>query len=776
MGERAKRWVWRAAAGALLVAAAAACVRCGPLPPALLDPSPRLSTAVLDRRGRPLYERLSPREARSVWLDPGSVPPLVEAATLAAEDHRFHRHPGLDPLALLRAAWNDLRTGRIREGGSTLTQQAVKQLTGRPRTMAGKVREMVLALRLEHRLGKREILALYLNVAPYGNQAEGIGEAARTYFGCRPSHLTPAQAAFLAGLPQRPSAFDPYRRFGEARARQRWVLRRMRALGFLDEAAYRRALSERLVLRRPDRPFEAPHFVRRVLEACPPGTREVRTTLDLDLQRKVLQVLEAGRKAREAHGAFAAAVVVVHNPTGEILAYEGSGDYFDAAHSGAMDGARSPRQPGSALKPFTYALAFDAGFTPASVLPDLPQHFPTAEEGVVYGPRNYDGRFRGPMRAREALGGSENVPAVVLLSRLGAGRLLSLLRELGLSTLDRSASYYGFGLTLGDAEVRLDELCGAYAALARRGLHLPLVDTLKREGGEEGVPPPPPRPRRLLSPLAAYWTAHILADPEARAWAFGRGGSLDFPFPVCAKTGTSEAYRDNWCLGFTREVTVGVWVGNFDRTPLKGASGVTGAGPLFHEVLLEAERHVRGGLPGPLDPFPVDPPAGLVPVEVCALSGGAAGPSCPSRLSESFPRERIPKPCDWHLPSGRVAWPAEYRAWARQTGRLTEEEPRLALPASRPPSGKPASPLLLENPPDGALYLLDPTLPPAFQTLPLRASVRGAPRRLLWTVDGVEVGRCSSEESLEWPLRRGEHTVEVRDDRGASARARIRVK
>jgi len=772
----ARRWGRRWAAAALLAAVGAAYLRCGPLPASLLDPSPRVSAAVLDRKGRPLYERLSSQEARSTWLEAGEIPPLVEAATLAAEDHRFYRHPGVDPAALLRAAWNDLRAGRIREGGSTLTQQAVKRLTGRPRTAAGKLRELVLALRLEHRLRKREVLALYLNVVPYGNQAEGIGAAARTYFGCDPSHLTPAQAAFLAGLPQRPSAFDPYRHFGEAQARQRWVLRRMLALGFLDGDAYRRALAERLVLRRPDRPFEAPHFVQRVLEKCPPGTRRVRTTLDLDLQKKVLQILEAGRRQREDHGAFAAAVVVVHNPTGEILAYEGSGAYFDAAHSGAIDGARTPRQPGSALKPFTYALAFDGGFTPASVLPDVPQHFPTAEEGVVYSPRNYDGRFRGPLRAREALAGSENVPAVVLLSRLGAGRLLSLLRALGFSTLDRTASFYGFGLTLGDAEVRLDELCGAYATLARGGLYRPLADILEREGGEAETPPPPSEPRRFFSPLAAYWTAHILADPGARAWAFGRGGSLDFPFPVCAKTGTSQAYRDNWCLGFTREVTVGVWVGNFDRTPLKGASGVTGAGPLFHEVLLEAERHVRGGLPGPLDPFPVDAPEGLVPVEVCALSGGLAGPSCPSRVPESFPPERIPKPCAWHLPSGRVAWPAEYRAWAREAGRLTAEESRLAAPASPPSSRKSARPLLLVSPPDGAVYLLDPTLPPAFQTLPLRATAEGPPRRLTWTVDGTEVGRCSSEESLDWSLKRGEHTVEVRDGNGASARARIQVK
>ena len=579
------------AAFAAAALAAGLWVRMGPLPDGFLEARSRVSCEVVDRRGRPLYEALSSEGTRSAWLSADRLPEVVVKATLAAEDRRFFSHPGVDPLAILRAAWHDLRAMRLAEGGSTLTQQAVKRLMNRPRTPAGKLREVVLALRLEHRLTKREILALYLNVAPYGNQFVGLSAASRGYFGCPPELLTPAQAAFLAGLPQRPTAFNPFRRFDEATRRQRWVLGRMRSLGYLDATAYDTALAERLTpVRRPGA-FAAPHFVERVMAEAGEGAVRVETTLDLDLQREVQGIIAARRDDLVRHGARNAAVVVLDNLTGGWLAWEGSGDYFDVEHGGAIDGCATPRQPGSALKPFTYALAFERGFTPASILPDIPSHFPTAEPGILYGPRNYDGAFRGPMRARPALAGSENVPAVWLLSRVGVPDLLGFLRGLGFSTLDKKADYYGYGLTLGDAEVRLDELAAAYAAFARGGVWVAprAVTSVVSSSGtrsagtaEEG--------RRVISPLAAHWVADILSDAGARAYAFGTGGSLDFPFAVAAKTGTSQAYRDNWCVGFTREVTVGVWVGNFDRKELTGSSGVTGAGPIFHDVMLAARK------------------------------------------------------------------------------------------------------------------------------------------------------------------------------------------
>lgn len=763
------RALWAAVA---LLSGLALWVRMGPLPEGFLDPAPHRSVRVVDRRGRPLYESLSEREARSVWLSAEALPQTLVEATLAAEDHRFFRHPGLDPIALARAAWRDLRALAVVEGGSTLTQQAVKQLIQRRRTAAGKLREMLLALRLEHRLSKREVLALYLNVAPYGNQYLGAEAASRGYFGCAASQLTAAQAAFLAGLPKRPSQLDPYTNLEGAQARQRLVLKRMRDLGTLDAEAYDRALEERLVFRRVGRAFEAPHFVLRALkEAGAEPPELLRTTLDLDLQREVEGALSALSRHLARCGAGAAAVVVLDVATGEVLAYEGSGDYFDPTRSGAVDGAATPRQPGSALKPFTYALAFEGGFTPASVLPDVPRHFPTAEAGVSYSPRNYDGLFRGPLRARKALAGSVNVPAVWLLSQVGVPELQGRLEALGLTTLDRTADHYGYGLTLGDAEVRLDELTAAYAALARGGLALPVR---LRPAPPEGVA----KGERVYSPEAVCWVTDILADAEARAFVFGRGGSLELPFPVAAKTGTSQAYRDNWTLGYTREVAVGVWVGNFDTQPLTGSSGVAGAGPLFHQVMLAAERAVLGRLPGPSDPPLAMEPPGFGRAAICGLSGMAAGPECPSVTSERLPPDRTPPRCTWHT-GGALRWPVEYRSWAVERGLegTARPAPEAAPRAAGEPRPVPApADFAITNPPDGATYLLDPTLRREFQALPLRVTASGPPREVVWRVDGREVGRAPSDRPLLWSMAPGDHAVEARDAAGRSAAVTVRVR
>ena len=380
---------------AVLALAGTAWLRCGPLPPGLLDLDEHVSTEVVARDGEPLRESLSATGQRRRPVDPDHLPDMLVRATLAAEDARFFHHPGIDPVAVVRAAGHDLGARRMVEGGSTITQQVAKILTRRRRTAAGKLREAVVAVRLEHRLSKKEILALYLSVAPYGNQLEGADAASRAYFGTGADNLTAAQAALLAGLPQRPTALDPYRHLEAARRRQRWVLDRMRALRLLSDDDHGVAAAERLRFVRTERAFLAPHFVERVLAALPgPPARRVETTLDASLQRQVAGIVDMHRARLLSHGAHNVAVAVLDNRTAEWLAWEGSGDDLDEDHGGAIDGVVTPRQPGSALKPFTYALAFESGFTPASVLPDVPAHFPTAEKGVLYSPRNYDGVFR----------------------------------------------------------------------------------------------------------------------------------------------------------------------------------------------------------------------------------------------------------------------------------------------------------------------------------------------------------------------------------------------
>jgi penicillin-binding protein 1C len=761
-------------------------LRTGPLPQGLLDLERHVSTEIVDRHGAAVYEALSGRGLRSRFVPADELPERLVQATLAAEDARFFRHAGVDPWAIARAVLHDVRALRLREGGSTITQQVAKLLIDRPRSVRGKLHELVVALRLEHRLGKRDILALYLSLAPYGNQLVGARAASEAYFGCRPENLTAAQAALLAGLPQRPTALDPRRNLEAARQRQQWVLTRMGELGMLRPDELERARAERLHVLPGGRDLLAPHFVDRVRASLAGSPRRVETTLDLELQARVRGIVERHRDRLAEHGAYNVAVVVLDNARGEWLAWEGSGAYFDPDHGGAIDGVVAARQPGSALKPFTYALAFEHGFTPASVLPDIPSHFPTAEPGVLYSPRNYDGRFRGPLRARLALAGSQNVPAVWLLSQVGVPDLLRLLRRGGFSTLERTADYYGYALTMGDAEVRLDELAAAYSALARGGLFRPprLVRSVTRADGRVEEPLAPAE-RRILSERAAFWATDVLSDPHARAWAFGAGGSLDFPFPVAVKTGTSQSDRDNWTLGFTRAVTVGVWVGNFDRRELRNSSGVTGAAPIFHDVLLAAEAHVAGRLPEGADALAA-PATGLQATRICALSGRRAGEWCPAVEREWLPGDSAPGACAWHRPAGgrvAVTYPAAYRAFAPALG-LPDH---VALPARHIEAGAFAPRavashvavddvrLRIVNPPAGAVYLRDPTLRPAFQSVPLRAS--GArPGRLRWEVDGTAVGHSHPEGALDWPLRAGTHTIVVTDVQGRQDRATIVVR
>jgi penicillin-binding protein 1C len=786
--------------------ALAAWIRCGAIPADLLDERDGSSTVVLDRHGQVLYERLSGAGTRRVLASADALPPVLVSATLAAEDRRFWRHPGVDPLAVVRAVVRDIRAGRAVEGASTITQQVAKLLIARregrtPRGLGAKLREALLALRLEHRFSKRQILALYLSLASYGNQLAGAERASQAYFGCAASMLTPAQAAFLAALPQQPSRFNPYRDVAAARARQRAVLRRLREAGELSAAALDQAIAEHLVFARPAAPFVAPHFVEMVLQVVGEGRPpRIETTLDAGLQADVRAIIASHKDTLRAHGAANVAVVVLDNANAEWLAWEGSGDYFDAAHGGAINGALALRQPGSALKPLTYAAAFERGYSPSSVLPDVPTHFPTAEPGVFFSPRNYDGRYRGPLLARRALAGSENVPAVAVAAGVGVPALLRFFTRAGLSTFDRTASYYGLGITLGNAEVRLADLVSAYSAFSRGGTWQAPTPIISPRGARAG-------PVDLVSPRTAFWITDILSDADAREFIFGRGGALEFPFPVAVKTGTSQAYHDNWTIGYTRAVTVGVWVGNFDRTPLRDSSGVTGAAPIFHAVMLAAQRRINGADALLADTPVAVPPADLERVEICALSGMRATPACPARTHEWLPAGGERPPCSWHHAGDEgllVVWPPEYRQWALQHGRLQDLGGRrpfdspahdrlgrgggaadgrrrstLSISADTRATGstfdvwRPA--LAIANPPDGAIYSIDPTLRSDYQSLALRA-VAASPGEIEWQVDGNPVGAVSSDQACMWPLSPGRHAITARDERGHTARTMIVVR
>ncbi|MEW6253919.1 MAG: penicillin-binding transpeptidase domain-containing protein, partial [Planctomycetota bacterium] len=453
---------------------------------------------------------------------------------------------------------------------------------------------------------------------PYGNQLVGCEAAARMYFGKPARDLSLAESAYLAVLPRAPSVFNPYRSRTRVVSRQRALIDALSRAGAIGADERERALSEELVILERRSTFAAPHFVDMLQPRRAGGV--LVTTLDAALQAEAERLVAAHLAMLAEHNVTNAAAVIVENATGEILALVGSGDFFDERTGGQVNGATARRQPGSTLKPFVYAVALESGFTAASVLPDVPLAFPTP--GGEYAPQNYDRRFRGPVRARAALANSLNVPAVQLLSDLGVPRVLGALREMGFASLDASAEHYGLGLTLGGGEVTLLELAGAYAMLARGGVALPL-SLIKRESAPKG--------RRVIAAATAFIVADILADDGARRQSFGEDSPLDLGFRVAAKTGTSKNFRDNWTVGFTRDFTVAVWAGNFDADPMRGVSGITGAGPLFRDLMTMLAHEKR--------PAWIERPDGIVTRAVCPLSGTAPGPHCPTAIEELFAGE-----------------------------------------------------------------------------------------------------------------------------------------
>lgn len=707
-----------------------------PIPRSRLSPLPVLSMTLFDRAGRPLREVLSDEGGRCRWVGPQEISPHVIRAAIAAEDRRFPFHPGIDVFALGRALSQALVRGRVVSGGSTITQQLVRNIYHFPRTVPAKIAEAWLAVRMESTLSKEEILVQYLNRIAYGRQAYGIEAAARFYFDKPPRDLSPAEAAYLTALPRAPGRLRPEQDEDRLLRRRNAVLRRMGGLGFLSPEELRRALVEPVRISSAARDFRAPHFVEHLLSGLSPADRaglaEIRTTLDLPLQTKVESLLLGQLRQLEKKGGTNGAVLVLENKTGAVRAMVGSKDFFDERNDGQVNGALALRQPGSTLKPLTYALALEKGMTAATLIDDAPSDFGTQE--ASFAPDNYDERFHGPVRLRSALASSYNVPAVAVLSLLGPDLLFRRLQDLGFASLQKEASFYGVGLTLGNGEVTLLELARAYAALANGGLFRPerLIETTTRKDGRIDPPLPPPAPVRVFSPEVAYIVTDILSDRDARIPAFGYRGPLNLPFPSAAKTGTSKDFRDNWTIGYSPRYTVAVWVGNFDGAPMHNVSGITGAGPLFRDIMLLLEESA------PARPF-VEP-AGLVRREICPLSGELPSSSCPAAITELFIPGSVPQ--------------KECRLDHR--GAPDQADLRIA--------GRAADPLQIVFPAHGDTFKIDPVLRPEYQTLLLRARVeaRPLPESIAWFFNGIRTAVAGPPFSASWKLKPGSYTIKIR--------------
>lgn len=562
-----------------------------PSPTKLASLDKPLTTEFYDRSGNLLYRLYEGRNRTLVTLD--EIPQHLIQATIATEDKNFYRHFGFDPVAVMRAAYINIVEGR-REGASTITQQLIKNsLLSPEKTFERKFKELILAFWAERVYTKNEILQMYFNETPYGGPTWGIEAAAQTYFGKATKDLDLAESAFLAGLPASPTEFSPYGSRPElAKDRQVFVLQRMVEEGYISERERNKTLAGTLKLQPPLNNILAPHFVFFVKDylsqkygnrVVSQGGLKIQTTLDLSVQQEVEQIVKEGIDSIAHLNVINGAAMVTNPETGEILAMVGSRDYYYPGF-GNFNATTALRQPGSSVKPITYAVAFKKGFSPGNTILDTPVNFQD-NWGNSYSPQNYDGTFHGPVSIRTALGSSLNIPAVKLLATVGIETMVETARDMGITTFIDPKNY-GLSLTLGGGAIKMVDMMGVYGTLAQMGiLHQPTPILKVTDSSGNVLEDKTNLPKKALEPGIAYLVTDILVDNEARKLAFGLNSLLNIP-GVAVKTGTSDNKRDNWTFGYSPNFVVGVWVGNPDNSPMDPAltSGITGAAPIWHKI------------------------------------------------------------------------------------------------------------------------------------------------------------------------------------------------
>lgn len=581
-----------------------------------LDKHPLSETTILyDRTGEHILYQVHGEENRRV-VEHGAIPESVRLATVAAEDAHFFTHPGIDLVAILRAAIVNVRHQGISQGASTITQQLARALfLTREKTWVRKAREVILAIKIEKSLSKEEILDLYLNTVPYGSNAYGIEAAAQTFFGKRAIELTLDEAALIAALPNAPTLYSPYGKNQPALiARKELILQKMHELGSVTTEELNRALATKTLdkITPLERKIRAPHFVFYILdhlkkeygqEALETEGYDVYTSIDLDLQKEAETIVAEGAKKNLTRGASNAALVAITPKNGEILAMVGSRDYFDTRIDGQVNVAIEQRQPGSTFKPFAYATAFTKGFTPETRIYDVPINFGADGTGTEYIPSNYDGRFRGLITMRAALSQSLNIPAVSTLYLAGIPDTIALATALGITTLTEP-SRYGLALVLGGAEVKLVDLTSAFGVFGQEGKRIPTDGILRivdREG--RAVYTRVTNPDTVLGANVARQVSSILSDNAARTPVFGPASPIAFPAGtgVAAKTGTTQNFRDAWTVGYTSDVALGIWTGNNDNTPMEeGADGIYMAAPMWRTMM---DKLLKKYPPTPFTPY-----------------------------------------------------------------------------------------------------------------------------------------------------------------------------
>lgn len=614
-----------------------------PEPGKLIEAQAENSTRIYDRNDVPLYSVYEDVNRTYVELD--QIPKDLQQATIAVEDKNFYKNNGFSISGYVRGLIIDPIFRRRVTGGSTITQQLVKNvLLTSERSLPRKVKELVLSIQVDKRYSKEEVLEMYLNDVPYGGTAIGVEAASETYFGKKVKELNLAQSALLAGLPQSPSAYSPFSGNDYYIARSQQVLKSMREQGYINKDEEKKALEEIKKMKFTQRDsvsMKAPHFVIYVKQilasqfgeaAVETGGLQVKTTLDYELQKKSEDIVKEEIEKLKGYRVGNGAAMVSDPKTGEVLAMVGSKDYFDEESDGNFNVATANRQPGSSLKPVVYAAAFEKGYTPSTMLMDVKTDFPNGSGGL-YSPVNYDGKFRGPVQVRFALGNSLNIPAVKMLARVGLADVMEKGYEMGLDNWEPTTANMqnvGLSLVLGGREVSLMDEITAYSVFANKGVRQDPVTILevKDNNGKVLFKHKEKKGQKVLSEEIAFLISHILLDNNARSDAFGPNSALNIP-GVSVKTGTTDEKRDNWTIGYTPTVVAGVWVGNNDNSPMNPAiaSGVTGASPIWRRIMLAALEVKKK------EEF--QKPENVVAVQVDTLGGGMPTSGKPTR-SEYF--------------------------------------------------------------------------------------------------------------------------------------------
>ncbi|MBI5825126.1 MAG: penicillin-binding protein 1C [Chloroflexi bacterium] len=733
------------------------------LPENLNQPSVRIT----DRSGRLLYEIIPTEGGRNAPLAVEHIPQCMEDATIAVEDKNFYQNPGVDVAGIVRALWINLRGGETLSGGSTITQQVARTLLlgdeVTERTLRRKLRETVLAWQLTRAYSKDEILTLYLNQIYYGGMAYGIEAASQTYFGKPASDLLLPECALLAGLPQTPGIYNPFTNPDLALERQRVVLGLMEKNGFITSTQRLDAENAPLSYNPAPYPIEAPHFIWLVKdqldELFASGAINInqsliiRTTLDLNMQHLAEEIVKrriAQFKPFEGEinpNVNNAALVVIHPQTGEILTLVGSVDYFDTSIYGALNMATAPRQTGSAFKPIIYAAALDPTraqpFTASTSILDVATKF-TTKDGQPYSPVNYDSREHGFVSVREALASSLNVPAVLTLQNVGIEKVIALANRLGIKSL-HEPQQYDLSLALGGGEMSLLELSRAYAAFANNGSYTGNTSILDiHDAGENILYKPQTNPAlQIVDPRVAWLISDILSDDRARTTGFDINSVLKIDRAAAVKTGTTTNFHDNWTIGYTPDLLVGVWVGNSNYQAMRNVTGLTGAAPIWAETM-------RSILQGRADKIFIQPD-GLIQVEVCDLSGLLPTAACPHTKTEWFIAGTQPTAFDtfYQLSStGEIVLdiPIESHEWARSQGLLLLDDENAN------------DGLILTSPTDNTTYRITPDLDLLAQQLALSTLTDSTLAQVTFFVDGIPLATLSAPPyQTWWMLSIGEH-------------------